>query len=68
VQVKLGSRRFSVAAGATQTVDVKITARGLALIDRVKRLRAQVWISYAQPSGRASMANRTITLTAPRKP
>jgi hypothetical protein len=67
VQVKLGTRRFSVAAGATHTVDVKISARGLALIDRVKRLRAQVWISYAQPSGRASTATRTITLTAPRK-
>jgi alpha-tubulin suppressor-like RCC1 family protein len=65
VQVKLGSRTFSLAAGRTQTVKVGLTARGLELLTRVKRLSARVRISYQQPTGGATTATRTITLSTP---
>jgi alpha-tubulin suppressor-like RCC1 family protein len=68
VQVKLGSRTFSIAAGRTQTVKVKLTSRGLELLARLKRLPTQARISYEQPAGGGTTASRTITLTAPKTP
>jgi alpha-tubulin suppressor-like RCC1 family protein len=64
--MKLGSRTFAIAPGRTQTVKVKLTARGFKLLVRVKRLSARVRISYKQPAGGTATATRTITLVAPR--
>jgi hypothetical protein len=63
--VKLGSHAFSIAAGRTKTVNVKLTARGFKLLVRAKRLATRVRISYQQPAGGTTTATRTITLTAP---
>ena len=63
--VKLGSRRFAIAAVRTHVVRVRLTNRGFELLSRVKRLSARVRISYAQPSGGTTTAVRTITLSAP---
>ena len=66
VRVRLGSHAFSIAAGRTRTVEVDLTARGFALLVRVKRLPTRVRISYKQPAGDTTAATRTITLTAPK--
>ena len=42
----VGSRAFSVAPGRTETVELKLTARGFKLLVRVKRLPTRVRISY----------------------
>ena len=65
VQLKLGSRVFSIAAGGAQTIEVKLTASGFKLLVRVKRLPTQARISYQQPAGGVTAATRTITLIAP---
>ncbi len=67
VQLKLGGRAFSIAAGQTQTVEVKLTARGFKLLVRAKRLPTQVAISYEQPAGGTTTATQTITLVAPQE-
>jgi hypothetical protein len=64
--VRLGSRTFSIATGRTQTVKVKLAARGFKLLVRMRRLPTQVRISYKQPAGGTTTATRTITLTAPK--
>src|SRR6266545_2585131 len=63
--LKLGSHSFSIAAGRTRTVEVKLTARGFALLVGVKRLPTQAQVSYDQPAGGTTTATRTITLRAP---
>ena len=63
-RLRLGSRTFSIAAGRTQVVKVELSAGGYKLLARVKRLSAQVRISYKQPAGRPTTATRTITLAA----
>jgi hypothetical protein len=65
VQLTLGSRTFSIAAGDTRPVTVALTARGFALLVRVKRLLTQARIS-TQLAGGTIVAARAITLTAPR--
>jgi hypothetical protein len=65
VQLKLGSRTFSIATGRTQTVKVKLTARGFEVLVRAKRLSTRVRISHSQPAGGTTAATRAITLTAP---
>ena len=45
-------------------VKVELSAGGYKLLARVKRLSAQVRISYKQPAGRPTTATRTITLAA----
>jgi alpha-tubulin suppressor-like RCC1 family protein len=64
--LKLGSRRFAIAPGRTQTIKAKLTARGFKLLVRAKRLPTRVRISYKQPAGGTTTATRMITLTAPR--
>jgi hypothetical protein len=64
VQLKLGSHTFSIAAPRTRPVAVELTARGFALLRRVKRLPTQVRI-VTQPAGGTTVAARAITLTAP---
>jgi len=64
--VKLGSHAFSIAAGRTQTLNVKLTTRGFELLVRAKRLATRARIRYRQPAGGTTTATRTITLTAPK--
>jgi hypothetical protein len=66
VQLKLGNRSFSIAAGRTRTLEVKLTVRGFKLLVRVKRLPTRVRIGYDQPAGGTTVATGTITLTAPK--
>ncbi len=66
VHVQLGTRTFSIAAGHTRAVTVKLTTRGFALLTRVKRLPTQARISYEQPAGGSTVTTRTITLAAPK--
>jgi alpha-tubulin suppressor-like RCC1 family protein len=66
VTVTLGRHKFWIAPGRTATVNVKLTGRGFKLLVRVKRLPAQVRISYKQAAGGTTPATRTITLTAPK--
>jgi alpha-tubulin suppressor-like RCC1 family protein len=65
VQLKLGSRPFSIASARTRPVEVELTVRGFVLLARVKRLPTQARIS-TQPAGGTIVAARTITLTAPK--
>jgi hypothetical protein len=65
--MKLGSRTFSIAAGRTQTVRLRLTDRGFDLLVGAKRLSARVRVSYEQPAGGSSTATRTIALTAPKR-
>jgi alpha-tubulin suppressor-like RCC1 family protein len=63
--VRLGSRSFSIPAGRTQAVRVKLTARGFRLLVRVHRLPTHVRLRYRQPDGGTTTATRTIALVAP---
>src|SRR5206468_1843120 len=65
VPLTLGSRTFSIAGGHTQTLRVKLTAKGFTLLARVGRLPIQVGVGFEQPAG-GSSATRTLTLTAPK--
>jgi hypothetical protein len=65
-QLRLGSRSFAMAPGETRPVAVKLSTRGFKLLLRVRRLKARVSITYAQPSGTSTTATGTITLIAPR--
>ncbi len=65
VQLTLGSRAFSIAKGDTRRVNVALTARGFAVLVRVKRLPTRARIS-TQPAGGTIVASRAITLAAPR--
>ena len=64
-RAKLG-RTFSLAAGRVRTVDVKLTTHAFGLLVRMKRLPAQVRLSYAQLAGGTASATRTIMLSAPK--
>jgi hypothetical protein len=63
-QMKLGSRTFSIAAGATRPVGVRISVRAFALLIRMKRLPARAAIVYRQPSGGTTATTGVITLRA----
>jgi ABC-type transport system substrate-binding protein len=68
VLVKLGSAGFSIAAGRTATVKVRLPVAGYKLLVRVRRLPVKAQIGYRQPAGGSTTATRTITLRAPAKP
>jgi alpha-tubulin suppressor-like RCC1 family protein len=65
-QLRLGSGSFALAPGETRPVAVKLSTRGFKLLLRVRRLKARVSITYAQPSGTSTTATGAITLIAPR--
>jgi alpha-tubulin suppressor-like RCC1 family protein len=62
---RLGSRSFSLAAGRTTAVRVKLTRRGFAQLVRAGRLGALVKALYAQPGSGSTKATRSVTLSAP---
>ncbi|HEU6444896.1 MAG TPA: Ig-like domain-containing protein, partial [Gaiellaceae bacterium] len=66
-QLKLGTAGFSIPAGRTATVRVKLTARGYKLLVRSRRLAVTARMTYRQPSGGTTKASRTITLIAPKR-
>jgi hypothetical protein len=66
-KIKLGSRAFSIGAGRTVTVRVKLTRRGFRAVKRLGRLRARVVIVTRQAGGGKRTASRTITLKGPRR-
>ncbi len=65
VKLTLGSHSFSIAAGRTATINVKLNASAYKLLFRLKRLRARVQIRYKQPGGGSTTATLAITLRAP---
>jgi len=65
VKVTLGGRSFSIPAGRTATVNVKLNASGYQLLIRFKRLRARAKIRYKQPGGGSTTATPAMTLRAP---
>jgi alpha-tubulin suppressor-like RCC1 family protein len=65
--VGFGSRTFTIAAGRTKTVAVTLTARGLRLLERTKRLLAQARAVYKQPDGPPTTETRTVVLSAPKR-
>src|SRR6266540_3540816 len=62
--IGFGTAKTTVAV-VSRTVEVKLTARGFALLVGVKRLPTQAQVSYDQPAGGTTTATRTITLRAP---
>lgn len=65
--LKLGSRAFSIAAGRTKAVKIKLTAQGFKLLVRRKRLAARGRVSYKQPAGGTTTTTRTIKLVRPKR-
>jgi hypothetical protein len=59
-KLRLGSSRFSIPAGRTRTVKVKLNAVGMRLLRRTGRLKAQAVVTVGKTAKR-----RTITLRAP---
>jgi hypothetical protein len=62
-----GSRTFTIAAGRTKTVAVKLTPRGLRLVERAKRLKTQARAVFKQPAGPSTTQTRTVVLIAPKR-
>jgi ABC-type transport system substrate-binding protein len=60
-KLRLGSARFSIPAGRTATVRVKLSSRGLKLLRKAKRLRVQAVVTVGK-----KVSRRTIALRAPR--
>jgi hypothetical protein len=65
VQLKLGSREFSIASRRTQMVKVQLTGRSFKLLVRLKQLSTRAHVRYKQPAGAVTKVTRTITLIAP---
>jgi hypothetical protein len=64
--VKLGQARFSIPRGKTRTVSVRLSARAMRALRRVKRLKAQAVVTLTQSTGKKTVKRGTITLRAPR--
>jgi alpha-tubulin suppressor-like RCC1 family protein len=62
---RLGAGGFSIPAGSTRAVRVKLTPRSFRLLVRLRRLPAHVRLRYRQPDGGTTTATRTVTLVAP---
>jgi ABC-type transport system substrate-binding protein len=64
--VKLGQARFSIPRGKTKTVPVRLSAKAMRALKRVKRLKAQAVVTLTQSTGKKTVKRGTITLRAPR--
>jgi hypothetical protein len=64
--VKLGQARFSIPRGKTKTVPVRLSARAMRTLKRVKRLKTQAVVTLTQSTGKKTVKRGTITLRAPR--
>jgi Regulator of chromosome condensation (RCC1) repeat len=58
----IGSRSFSIAAGATRAIDVTLNAKALEALALAKRLSVRATIAYRQASGDTTTGTWTITL------
>jgi ABC-type transport system substrate-binding protein len=64
--VKLGQARLSIPRGKTKTVPVRLSARAMRTLKRVKRLKTQAVVTLTQSTGKKTVKRGTITLRAPR--
>jgi len=65
-KVSLGSVRFSLKAGKTKTVVLKLTKASRKLLVAKRRLKVQMTITLTGPTTRRTVLRRTLTLKAPR--
>jgi hypothetical protein len=65
--LKLGTLRFSVAAGKTQAVRGKLSRKGLARLKRARRIKATVSIKATVPGGGGVTRTVKATLKRPRR-
>jgi hypothetical protein len=65
-KVVLAKKRFSAAAGKTQTVKLKLTPSGVRLLKRQHKLRVKVTATTKLVTGKSSSRSRLFTLKAPR--
>jgi hypothetical protein len=63
---RLGKRSFSIPAGRTHAVKVKLNRSAFAVLLRIKRLAVHVRVSYRQPADGIGTATRRVTLEAPK--
>ena len=62
---RIGDRAFSIRAGTTTAVRVKLSRPAFAAIASARRLTARAHVRYAQVDGTTSEQSRAITLRAP---
>jgi Ca2+-binding RTX toxin-like protein len=67
-KVKLGRKSFSLKAGKSKTLSVKLTKKARRLVKRNKRLHARAIVSVKKKAGaKASKSSKTLTIKAPKK-
>jgi alpha-tubulin suppressor-like RCC1 family protein len=62
---RLGERAFSISAGTTTAVRVKLSPRAFGLVAAARRLPVRAHVRYAQADGTTSEQSRPITLRTP---
>jgi hypothetical protein len=65
VTAALGSKPFSLAAGARATVEVRLTPPAIRALARAGRIRATVTVKAADRTGVVRTAAKTVRLEAP---
>ena len=67
-KVRLGRKSFSLKAGKSKTLSVKLTKKARRLVKRNKRLHARAIVRTKKKAGaKASKSSRTLTIRAPKK-
>jgi Ca2+-binding RTX toxin-like protein len=67
-KVKLGSKKFSLKAGRSKTVKVKLSKKGRQLVQRNRKLRVRATISAKRTSkAKATKRAKNLTIKAPKK-
>ena len=64
-QVKLGSARFSIPAGQTKTLTIKLTKQALKLLAKKHKLKALETVVAHDSSGQSKTTTTTITIKLP---
>jgi len=66
--LKLGSKAFSIRAGQTATVKIRLSRKGRRLLVRLKRVKAKATAKAHDEGGRQDTASRTVKLKRAKKP
>jgi hypothetical protein len=66
-RVSLGSARFSIAAGQTKTLTIKLTHKALKLLAKVHKLKALERVLAHDPAGQSKTTQTTVTIKLPAK-
>lgn len=66
-RVSLGTARFSIAAGKTAVVKVRLSRAGQRLLKRLGRVRARLTLTAADKAGNTSTKTVLVTVKAPRR-